>query len=132
MNSINKELRYNKNESSAYYLKKQQIKQKNVYELRFINILIKNNIKFIWQQPFYNSEKYYCVDFYLSKYNIVIEIDGRYHNKKKDAKRTVYLKHNFGIKGVIRFENKELVNDYHKIEKILIKKLKTLKKESHI
>ncbi|SNR75792.1 Very-short-patch-repair endonuclease [Lutibacter agarilyticus] len=55
----------------------------------------------------------YIVDFYIHKYNLVIEVDGEYHDKQeqiiKDKERTNFLEFN-GLK-VIRFKNKEVEND---------------------
>ncbi len=52
----------------------------------------------------------YIVDFYAHKLNLVIELDGKYHEnikqQKLDDERTAFLEFN-GIK-VIRFNNEEI------------------------
>lgn len=52
----------------------------NVYEVDFASYLIKKKVKFIHQAPFILSGKIYFADFYLPDKNVIIEIDGSYHN----------------------------------------------------
>ena len=56
----------------------------------------------------------FIVDFYCSKLNLVIEIDGSVHDsleaKVSDAERTEILQ-NYGLK-VIRFSNKEVEENF--------------------
>lgn len=52
----------------------------NVYEHKFGEYLIKKNVEFIHQAPFILSGKIYFADFYLPKYNLIVEIDGLYHS----------------------------------------------------
>ena len=66
------------------------------------------NLKFRRQHPILN----YIADFYCHELQIVIEVDGEYHNKedqaKEDEKRTKYLMEK-GIK-VFRLTNEEVIN----------------------
>ena len=88
--------------------------------MKFRQYLLINKIKFIWQQPFSDKNRYVCVDFFLPDFNIVIEIDGSEHEKQKqrDLVRTFYLKKIHGIKKVIRIKNIEL-SDFNYINSIL-------------
>ena len=99
-------------------LRLDQLKQNNPNELRFKSILEDLNISYIWQQPFYNIDRYICVDFYLPDHGIVIEIDGPNHDKQKekDLLRTIYLKKVHGIKEVIRIKNKDLAINYNNVK----------------
>lgn len=60
-----------------------------------------------------HSIGYYILDFYCPKKKLAIELDGSPHDTeegyKNDQERTCYLE-NKGIK-VIRFENKEVINN---------------------
>jgi very-short-patch-repair endonuclease len=55
----------------------------------------------------------YIVDFYNHKNNLVVEVDGDYHDtedqKLKDIERTKFLEFN-GLK-VIRFKNDDVLSD---------------------
>ena len=55
----------------------------------------------------------YIVDFYCPSENLIIELDGEYHNnpesKEKDLKRDNHLE-NLGF-NILRFENKLVFND---------------------
>ena len=73
--------------------------------------------KFRRQHPIGN----YIVDFYVHKLKLVIEVDGKYHEKmeqiNRDKDRTAFLEFN-GLK-VIRFTNEEVENSIENIiEKI--------------
>ena len=61
-----------------------------------LNILLKENIKFIREKTFSDLRKgKYRFDFYLLKYNICLEIDGEQHFKqisKFQKTRTDFLK----------------------------------------
>jgi len=81
-----------------------------------------NNLKFLRQHPIYykfdNQRKFFIADFYCHEIKLVIEIDGKIHNKQKeyDQLRTKIIK----LKkiNVIRFTNEEI---YHNINFILKK-----------
>ena len=79
--------------------------------------------KFRRQHPIGN----YIVDFYAHKLKLVIEVDGKYHEKEKqkklDTNRTEFLEFN-GLK-VIRFKNKD-------VEKNLISVIQNIKEEIHL
>ena len=62
----------------------------------------------------------YVLDFYIPKYNLAIEIDGKIHLnpdvKERDINRDAFLERN-GIE-VLRFTNNQVLNE---IEQVLIK-----------
>ena len=64
----------------------------------------------------------YIVDFYAHKLKLIIELDGKYHQNKKqqilDDERTIFLEFN-GLK-VIRFKNEEILENLE----IVIQKIK--------
>lgn len=64
-----------------------------------------NNLKFTRQKIFGE----FIVDFYCSKLNLVIEIDGEVHNiqKERDLERENYLKNNFKLR-ILRIKNEEM------------------------
>ncbi len=70
-------------------------------------------IKFYRQYPI----GYYIVDFYCSKHNLVIEIDGGIHDdpdqSEYDQERDNHLK-GTGLK-VLRFTNEEVLTQIHKV-----------------
>lgn len=72
--------------------------------------------KFVRQKPIFR----FIVDFYCRKLLLAIEIDGGYHNKKKnyDQARDLYLK-SVNIK-TLRFTNDEVLNDFSSVFKRLL------------
>jgi len=72
------------------------IKDATKSELQFKEILISNKIDFEFQWVIDAGTSYYIADFYLPKYNTIIEIDGYYHfteeGKAKDKRRDSFLK----------------------------------------
>ncbi len=66
----------------------------------------------------------FIVDFYCSKLKLVIEIDGGIHDfqKIRDKERDNILKQKFGLK-IIRYKNKEVLNNIEGVYKDLVKKL---------
>ena len=71
--------------------------------------------KFIRQHPI----SIYVADFYCHKFNLIIEVDGEYHNEQnqlcKDAERTKDL--NFQGMKILRFTNAEIKNDINAVLK---------------
>ena len=70
------------------------------------NLLKENDFKFVFQFPI-RCKFGYIVDFYLPKYNLIIEADGeKWHNKKRDNAKTNFLK----SKGyfILRFKGNEI------------------------
>jgi very-short-patch-repair endonuclease len=79
-------------------------------EVYFKLLLTKLNIEYTFQYvKFVNDYQFYILDFYLPKYNICIELDGKHHYEdieqyNHDVERDLNLK-NLGIK-TLRFQNK--------------------------
>lgn len=88
-----------------------------------------NNLKFTRQHPlFFDFEgkgTFYVADFFCFEKQVIIEIDGGYHNtfqqKEKDKLRT-YLMNLLGI-NVIRFPNERIINDLDNVLDELYKKI---------
>jgi len=75
----------------------------------------KTGFRFVRQKPIHR----FILDFYCSKLNLAIEIDGDSHNKKKDNdfERDRFL-YQIGIT-TIRFTNEEVLNNPDYINNIL-------------
>jgi len=112
------------NERKSIKLSNSQSKQMNFVELKFRKILIEYGIEHEWQKPFSDYERWVCVDFYLPKFNVVIELDGRHHLKEKnadyDSKRTKYLIMDHKVKRVDRILNTDLLHDEDYIRRLVL------------
>ncbi|NQV17891.1 MAG: endonuclease domain-containing protein [Armatimonadetes bacterium] len=79
-----------------------------------------NEYKFRFQAPYDN----FILDFLCSKYKLIIELDGKYHEnfKMKDTERDNY----FNSKGyrILRFKNDEVFNNIELVKKKIIKAIK--------
>jgi len=75
----------------------------------------KTGFRFLRQKPIYR----FILDFYCSKLNLAIEIDGDSHNKKKDNdfERDRFL-YQIGIT-TLRFTNKQILNNPEHVKSIL-------------
>ncbi len=73
-----------------------------------------------------HSIEYYILDFYCPKKKLAVELDGSPHNTEqgfiKDKERTIFL-NNRGIK-VIRFENKDVINNIEGVLEEIRKQLR--------
>ncbi len=82
------------------------------------------DLKFLRQHPIYykfdSKVKFFIADFYCHEINLVIEIDGKIHDKQKDYDQTrteiISIKN---IK-VIRFKNEEVLSNIN----LVLQKLK--------
>lgn len=92
----------------AFKYRLELIKNKTKAEKFLINRLAEHGITFQFQKIFIGNGKFYICDFYFKEINLVIELDGKVHNnkkqKRKDSKRTKWLHKNHGVE-VIRFKN---------------------------
>lgn len=73
-----------------------ELKNKStIYEKLMICKLKTNRIKFIFQYPIKFEKTFIVCDFFLPKYNVIIELDGMYHDEilqcVKDIKRDKFL-----------------------------------------
>ena len=77
----------------------------------------KTGYKFSRQKPINR----FILDFYCSKLNLAIEIDGGTHNKKKenDNLRDLFL-FKIGVE-TIRFTNEEILTDLEKVKQEILK-----------
>jgi very-short-patch-repair endonuclease len=77
-------------------------------------ILRQHPVKF----DYYDTKRFFVADFYCAEFKLIIEIDGKIHEKQKeyDEYRT-YLLNNLGYK-VIRFKNNEVL---YKIDSVFCK-----------
>jgi very-short-patch-repair endonuclease len=84
-------------------------------EMKMKLILKELGVVYEFQKVYYTGMTYYIVDFFLTDYNVVVELDGSQHYdgfaKEYDALRTENLLYLHKINRVIRFDNKELVID---------------------
>jgi very-short-patch-repair endonuclease len=114
-----------RNKKKAYKLMENQLNLKSPNEIIFKTLLIENGIKHTWQKPFFDIDRYVCVDFYFPESNIVVEIDGSEHNDRQqyDLERTMYLKKVHGVKEVLRVTNKQLALNHEEVIDLLFDKL---------
>lgn len=101
---------YNKKERAESF-RNDLIKKQTQSEKLFKAYLKSLKIPYFFQKIFYTQHSFRIVDFYLPTCNIVIEIDGKYHNdnKVKDFVRTIQLEE-LGVLQVYRFTNDEVLN----------------------
>lgn len=94
--------------------RQQKIKEQTKEETVTKAVLKSLKIPFDFQKIFYNIETFYIVDFYLPDYNVVIEVDGGYHNtkiqKEKDAKREKFIRRYNKVKYIARIRNEDTVD----------------------
>ncbi|MBP9803188.1 MAG: DUF559 domain-containing protein [Candidatus Pacebacteria bacterium] len=110
-------LPYNKNlVSVARELRKNQTEAEIKFGAFIKNCDFFKKYKFTTQKLLDN----FIVDFYCSKLLLVIEIDGEVHNfqKERDKERDNILIQKYGFK-IIRFTNKEILNEIDKVEQRL-------------
>lgn len=92
-------------------------------EKKFKAVLKALNVKYEYQHIiFIDNWHFYIVDFYLPDYNVVVEIDGNFHNiyghKAKDRKRTDNLKKLAKVKNIIRIANEDVKPNQTFIKKV--------------
>lgn len=96
----------------AELLRQNATKAENVLWEKLRNKLF-NNLKFRRQHPIQN----YIADFYCHELQLIIEIDGKYHEeeeqKKRDAQRTELLEYQ-GVR-LIRFSNEQVLNQIDEV-----------------
>ena len=103
-------------EGKAEEFRRSLIEKQTDAEKKFKTILKSLKIGYEFQKIFYytrpGGNSFYIVDFYIPSKEVVIEIDGGYHNTdnqvKLDRQRTKVLKKE-GIEEVIRFTNNNVL-----------------------
>jgi very-short-patch-repair endonuclease len=112
-------------EERANVFREHLIKEQTEPEKRFKIILKELGIEYTFQNIFFYKTKakkpkpkFYVLDFYLPKYSLAIELDGRYHNeleqKRLDRERTSLLNES-GIR-VLRIPNFEIKDDIETVK----------------
>lgn len=98
-----------KENTAEYY--KHALEINATYAERLFKIFLTGKIDFEFQKIIYTDNKHFFIaDFYIPSKNLIIELDGEYHDsikqQDKDIWRTKLLK-SLGYK-VIRFKNKQI------------------------
>ena len=112
---LTRELR--KNQTPAEQVFWQYVRNKKFEDRK---ILRQHPIKF----QYYDEPRFFIADFYYAKAKLIIEIDGKIHEKQKeqDEYRT-YLLNSLDYK-VIRFKNDEVLHEIdsvlHKLQSLLV------------
>ena len=102
-----------KENTAEYY--KHILEVNATYAERLLRIFLAGKIDFEFQKIIYTDNKHFFIaDFYIPSKNLIIELDGGYHEtleqKQKDAWRTGML-NSMGYK-VIRFTNSQILSSY--------------------
>jgi len=89
----------------------QKLRNKKLHGAKFLR---QHAIKFIID----GHKRFFVADFYCFKHKLVIEIDGKIHERQKDYdKLRTYIINSLGLK-VIRFKNEDIENN---VEDVLSK-----------
>lgn len=101
---------YNKKEKAEAF-REDLIKKQTNSEKLFKAYLKSAGVNYFFQKIFYTNKSFRIVDFYLPECNVVIEIDGKYHddNKVSDFIRTTELEA-YGVQKIYRFKNEEVLD----------------------
>lgn len=99
-----------KENTAEYY--KHILEVNATYAERLLKTFLTGKIDFEFQKIIYTDNKHFFIaDFYIPSKNLIIELDGEYHDdakqQEKDIWRTKILK-SLGYK-VIRFKNKQII-----------------------
>jgi very-short-patch-repair endonuclease len=115
---------YDKNlVSRAKELRKETTEAEKVFWDKILKNKKLENFKFTRQKPI----DHFIVDFFCSSLGVVIEIDGEVHSyqKTRDKERDRILKQKFGLE-IIRYSNKEVLENTESVLEDLIRKIKYL------
>ena len=94
----------------------QQLRNKKLNGAKFQR---QHAVKFIIDR----RKRFFVADFYCSEHKLVIEIDGKIHDRQKDYdEMRTFIMNTMGIK-VIRFKNEEVKNNCESVESKLKKVL---------
>jgi len=99
-------------------LRKRQTKAEQALWLHLRNRQLKGK-KFLRQHPIVfeweGRERFFVADFYCHEAGLIIELDGKIHEKQKDYdKLRDFVLNNFGFK-VLRFTNDQLSSDLNSV-----------------
>lgn len=88
--------------------KAQLKKQATPAERRFCCYLAERGLTYRFQQGFF-TPYYRIADFYLPDENLIVEIDGAYHNAERDRQRDDWFTRERGI-NVLRLTNEQVMS----------------------
>ena len=112
--------------ASAEYRANQMDTWPSLLEERMKKLLEKNYIEYESQKIFYIYAddgwiiRYYIADFFIPNANIIIEVDGKFHDdhKQHDKKRTMEIQEQYPEVEILRYKWKDL-NDMDKMDDLL-------------
>ena len=97
-------------------------------EEKMKGLLEKYHIEYEWQKIFYIKAndgwiiRYYIADFYIPSVDLILEVDGKFHDEHKlhDKERTKTIQENYPEVEVYRWRWKDF-KDRYKVEELLSK-----------
>lgn len=99
-----------KENTAEYY--KHILEVNATYAERLLKTFLTGKIDFEFQKIIYTDNKHFFIaDFYIPSKNLIIELDGEYHDNAKQQNKDIWrtqLLHSLGYK-VIRFKNKQII-----------------------
>lgn len=98
-----------KENTAEYY--KHILEVNATYAERLLKTFLTGKIDFEFQKIIYTNNKHFFIaDFYIPSKNLIIELDGEYHDNVKQQNKDIWrtqLLHSLGYR-VIRFKNKQI------------------------
>ena len=98
-----------KENTAEYY--KHILEVNATYAERLLKTFLTGKIDFEFQKIIYTDNKHFFIaDFYIPSKNLIIELDGEYHDNVKQQNKDIWrtqLLHSLGYR-VIRFKNKQI------------------------
>lgn len=98
-----------KENTAEYY--KHILEVNATYAERLLKTFLTGKIDFEFQKIIYTDNKHFFItDFYIPSKNLIIELDGEYHDNAKQQNKDIWrtqLLHSLGYR-VIRFKNKQI------------------------
>ena len=98
-----------KENTAEYY--KHILEVNATYAERLLKTFLTGKINFEFQKIIYTDNKHFFIaDFYIPSKNLIIELDGEYHDNTKQQNKDIWrtqLLHSLGYR-VIRFKNKQI------------------------
>ena len=98
-----------KENTAEYY--KHILEVNATYAERILKTFLTGKIDFEFQKIIYTDNKHFFIaDFYIPSKNLIIELDGEYHDNVKQQNKDIWrtqLLHSLGYR-VIRFKNKQI------------------------
>lgn len=98
-----------KENTAEYY--KHILEVNATYAERLLKTFLTGKIDFEFQKIIYTDNKHFFIaDFYIPSKNLIIELDGEYHDNEKQQNKDIWrtqLLYSLGYR-VIRFKNKQI------------------------